>query len=122
MSDGNNNNNAAASQPSPQTDFSTAQVANDRDFQYKAEMDMGNIATKAEHDHLVENRPKPELEVHLTPDGAHEAVVKQQVNLENERRIQQLQNSLNTAHDRLHSGFQKANSNTGPDRDFSHER
>ena len=117
-----NSNTAAVSQSSAQSDFSAAQPANDQGFQYKADMKMGNVATKTEHDHLVENRPTPELEVHLTPDGIEETIVKQQVNLKNERRIQQLQNSLNNAHDRLQNDHGIANMRGRAKQDFDHSR
>ena len=84
-------------------------------------MDMGSVATKAERDHLIANRPKPDLEMHLTPDSALEASVKDKVNQAQENRIQKLTNSLNRAQERLHRGIEYSGNQKLP-RDYGQER
>ncbi|EFL90213.1 hypothetical protein [Ahrensia sp. R2A130] len=77
-------------------------------FQFRADIDLGEVATKAEKEFLEANRPKPEMELNLTPEGGFETTVKQKVNVEQERRIQKIGNSLRQAQDRLRNGFAKS--------------
>ncbi len=74
------------------------------EFQFKADTEMGSIATNAELEHRIENRPKPELEPHLTPDDGTQESVDNAVNDKNELRIQNLRNSLLNAQDKLEKG------------------
>ena len=53
-----------------------------------------DIATKAELDHLVETRPTPAPEMHLTPDGWEAGEVNRQVAVAHERRIVDLNDRL----------------------------
>jgi hypothetical protein len=105
---------------SAQTGFASAQSENAKEFQYKADMEMGSIATKAEYDHRVNSRPTPELEPHLTPDDGTQAPVDHAVNRDNEVRIQQLRNSLLNAQERLRKDRGLASVRGRVQHDFDH--
>lgn len=105
---------------SAQTGFASAQSENAKEFQYKADMEMGSIATKAEYDHRVNSRPTPELEPHLTPDDGTQAPVDHAVNHDNEARIQKLRNSLLNAQDGLRHDRKIAKVRGQAQHDFGH--
>lgn len=61
-----------------------------------------DIATKAELDHLTQNRPMPASESHLTPDGPEAAAVQERVSAMERSRTSELQERLQ----RVREGFE----------------
>lgn len=118
MSDSNNNKGAGTT--APNSSQSTSESPQKDNFQYKADVEMDSIATKSELDLRIDNRPKPELEPHLTPDGSLHTSVDSAVNHDNEIRIQKLRNSLINAHDRLKNDHEKALVKGKAKDDFDH--
>ena len=80
------------------------------------------IATKAEHDHLVENRPEPAPQPHLTPLGFEAADVRQRIDAEHERRIGALRSSLDYADYMLQTGYRQARLHGHAKADFGRSR
>ncbi len=59
-----------------------------------AEVESPEIATKAELDHLIETRPAPAMEMHLTPGGPETSQINRQVAVAHENRIVDLNERL----------------------------
>lgn len=112
--------NSAGSNFSEASTKSGTQSQRSDEFQFKADTEMGSIATKAELDHRIENRPKPDLEPHLTPDDGTQAPVDNAVNDKNELRIQNLRNSLLNAQDELRHDQKIAKIKGRAKQDFDH--
>lgn len=81
-----------------------------------------DIATKAELDHLTENRPEPMPEPHLTPDSAMTGAVNQQVNEANESRLCDLQQRLKVMRDGAERDFGLAQVNDRAKASFERSR
>ena len=60
-----------------------------------------DIATKAELDHLIETRPSPTTELHLTPNGWEAGEVNRQVAVSHENRIVDLNDRLQRTRETL---------------------
>ena len=80
------------------------------------------IATKAELDHLIESRPDPVPEPHLTPDGPDAADVRDQVHTMNENRLSELQERLGRLREDADRDFTFAGQEGRAKADFGHSR
>lgn len=81
-----------------------------------------DIATKAELDHLVETRPTPAQEIHLTPDNAVSAEVNRQVAVAHESRIVDLNERLQRMRDQTERDHAFAQVNDRAKADFERAR
>ena len=66
------------------------------------------IATRAELDHLVETRPQPAPQRHLTPDGMAAPSIQDRLRAMRETRIGELQDRLQNARQGLEWGHASA--------------
>ena len=81
-----------------------------------------DIATKAELEARVKARATPKVEHHLTPGGGAELQVHQSVNLENEKRIQNLRTRLNERSAQLKQQFGQSRMHGKAKADFDRNR
>lgn len=81
-----------------------------------------HISTKEERDALIAARPKPKLEKHLTPGGITETSVRQKLNLQNEARIERIENRLKTAQSNMRFAHKKAQVRGKAKTDFDQSR
>ena len=80
------------------------------------------IATKAELDHLTDNRLEPVSELHLTPDGPEAIDVREQVNAVAEKRIGDLQERLQRAREGIETDHAFAQVQDRAGADFERSR
>ena len=66
------------------------------------------MATKAELDQRIAARPKPKIEMQLTPQGAEAVEVRRELHHASERRIKHLEERLQTARQGFESGYARA--------------
>lgn len=81
-----------------------------------------DIATKAELDHLIETRPTPEREMHLTPMGPVTSVVNRQVAVVHEKRIVDLNERLERMRDTVERDFSLSRQHGHARADFERSR
>lgn len=62
------------------------------------------IVTKAELEQRIAARPKPRVELHLTPSGSEAVNVRRSIDHDRERRIQHLDERLQKAREKLEKG------------------
>lgn len=65
-------------------------------------------ATKAELDQRIAARPKPKVEIQLTPQGAEAVEVRRELDHASERRIKHLEERLQTARNTFENGHARA--------------
>lgn len=81
-----------------------------------------DIATRAELDQRLVDRPAPAVAQHLTPSGWESAETERQVDNANENRIAELRSSLGDAHETLDTDMRLAQLRGQARTDFGHSR
>ncbi|ODA66578.1 hypothetical protein A7A08_02345 [Methyloligella halotolerans] len=79
-------------------------------------------ATKAELDQRIAARPKPKVEMQLTPQGAEAVEVRRELDHASERRIKHLEERLQTARNGLENSHARALQRGRAKQDFDRGR